>query len=215
MNRDRVYTELPAPVSRYFEEVARMEPPSDLMDGAITEIELRKIQMQTAVNRFAFGPILAAVAATAVLIAAVAVGANLLSRNQTGNKPAASDLPIASVPQVASPSLEPGALIPEELRARFNGTDPSEPGSIEFTATTFRYIDQNGATMFRSDAALVGPDVIRLIATNVADCGTAGHVGTYRFSLSADGKTLTMAAAAEDPCGGRSFRTAGYWERRR
>lgn len=203
MNRETLDTELPEPVRRYFEEVAHMEPSTDLMDGVITEIE-----MQGAVNRFSSVPVFAALAAAGVLIAAVVAGAGLIGRDQSGN------VPLASASQTASPSLDPGALVPDELQARFYGTDPSESGSITFTATTFRYIDEHGQTLYRSDAALIGPDAIRLIATHTADCDSGNGIGIYRFSLSPDGRRLTLAAAGNDSCGSRSFRTAGYWERR-
>ena len=209
MTRDQLRKELPEPVRRYFQEVARMEPPTDLMDGAITEIEL-----QGAVNRSSFMPVFAALAATAVVIVAVAGGVALLGRHQTGNGP------VASASQTATPTPDAGALIPQELRDRFYGTDASElgsgsTGSIEFTANSFRYIDQYGTTLFRSAASLVGPGEIRLIADNPDECANhSAIVGTYRYSLSADGKKLTIAANLEDPCAGRSFRTAGYWERR-
>lgn len=209
MNRETLRTELPQPVRRYFEEVARMEPPADLMDGTITEIE-----MQGAVNRSTFTPVFAALAATAVVIAAVAFGISLMGGDQTGNRPVATFSPAPTA------TLVPGALIPEELQARFYGTDASEAGSghsgsVEFTATSFRYIDQYGATQFRSGASLVAPGEIRLIAVSPDECANdSGTIGTYRYSLSADGKRLTIAANLEDPCAGRSFRTAGYWERR-
>jgi hypothetical protein len=210
MNPEHLRKELPEPVRRYFEEVARMEPPIDLMDGAISEIE-----MQPAVNRFSSLPVIAALAATAALFAAIVAGAGLLGRDQPGN------VPVPSASHAApTPTLVPGALIPQELQGRFYGTDASEAGgggtgSIEFTATTFRYIDQYGATHFRSAASLLGPGEIRLIADNPDDCANhSATVGTYRYSLSADGRALTVAANLEDPCGGRSFRAAGYWERR-
>ena len=37
MSREQLRNELPEPVRRYFQEVARMQPPSDLMDAARAE----------------------------------------------------------------------------------------------------------------------------------------------------------------------------------
>jgi hypothetical protein len=39
MNRSQLRGDLPEPVSRYFDEVAVMQPPNDLLDAAIVEIE--------------------------------------------------------------------------------------------------------------------------------------------------------------------------------
>lgn len=69
MNREQLRNELPEPVRRYFEEVARMNPPDDLMDAAIAQVEA-----QPRVNRFSMLPAFAALAATAVLAAIVAFG---------------------------------------------------------------------------------------------------------------------------------------------
>lgn len=68
MNRQQLRNELPDPVRRYFEEVARMNPPDDLMDAAITQVAA-----EPRVSRFSLTPAFVAVAATAVLAAIVAL----------------------------------------------------------------------------------------------------------------------------------------------
>ncbi|HET6744390.1 MAG TPA: PQQ-binding-like beta-propeller repeat protein [Candidatus Limnocylindria bacterium] len=67
MNREQLRRELPEPVRRYFEEVARMEPPVDLLSAAIT-----KVESEPRVNRFSLLPAMVAVAATAVIAAVIA-----------------------------------------------------------------------------------------------------------------------------------------------
>ena len=109
MNRSQLRGDLPEPVRRYFLEVATMEPPSDLLDAAVAEIE------QTPhVNRFSLIPI---VAFAAAVVAAVAILASTLlpsgGQNIGGEPsptatdaapsvapvaPSATPLPIASLP---------------------------------------------------------------------------------------------------------------------
>jgi hypothetical protein len=81
MNRDQLHNELPEPVRRYFEEeVARLEPPNDLMHTTMAEIE-----SEPRVNRFSLGgisPLATGLAAVAV-IAALVLGFNLFNRGGT------------------------------------------------------------------------------------------------------------------------------------
>jgi hypothetical protein len=75
MNRNQLRDELPEPVRRYFEEeVAHMEPPDDLMDMTIAEVE-----SQPRVNRFSFLPAFAALAGAAAVVLAIVIGANLFN----------------------------------------------------------------------------------------------------------------------------------------
>lgn len=77
MNRDQLRNELPEPVRRYFEEVARMEPPNDLMDTAMAEVE-----SNPRVNRFSLLPAVATLAGAAAVVAAIVIGANLFGGSQ-------------------------------------------------------------------------------------------------------------------------------------
>ena len=63
MNPSQLRSDLPEPVRRYFLEVAQMEPPADLLDAAVAEIE-----RTPHVNRFAALPIFGFVAAAVVVI---------------------------------------------------------------------------------------------------------------------------------------------------
>lgn len=63
MNPSQLRGDLPEPVRRYFLEVAQMQPPADLLDAAVAEIE-----RTPRVNRFAALPVFGFVAAAAVLI---------------------------------------------------------------------------------------------------------------------------------------------------
>jgi outer membrane protein assembly factor BamB len=110
MNRDQLRKELPEPVRRYFEEVARMEPPTDLMHAAIKEVEA-----QPRGNRFSWLPALVAVAATALIAAVIAfnvfgldlfgplVGTDATPTAQGSPTPKASatEPPIQTVPPLA------------------------------------------------------------------------------------------------------------------
>ena len=118
MNRDQLRSELPEPVRRYFEEVARMDPPVDLLEAAITQVE-----SEPRVNRFSFLPAFAAVAATAVLAAVIAFnvfGIKLGPPTGTEPTPTAQGSPTPE----ASPSLPPAQTAPPL------GTLPSA-GTIE------------------------------------------------------------------------------------
>ena len=101
MNRERLRQELPEPVHRYFEEVARMEPPNDLMDSAMAQVE-----SEARVSRFSLPAFFAISAAAVALVAAVLIGANLfgggglIGGTQTPTPIAsASPTPIADSPQ--------------------------------------------------------------------------------------------------------------------
>ena len=75
MNREQLNQGLPEPVRRYFEEVARMEPPDDLMHSAMAQVEA-----EPRANRFSLQPVLMAVGAiAAVVIVAFLVGPNLFN----------------------------------------------------------------------------------------------------------------------------------------
>ena len=63
MNQSQLRGDLPEPVRRYFLEVAQMQPPADLLDAAVAEIE-----RTPRINRFSALPIFGFVATAAVVI---------------------------------------------------------------------------------------------------------------------------------------------------
>jgi len=92
MNGDQLHKELPEPVRRYFEEVAQVEPPDDLMSKTMAQVE-----SEPRGNRFSLPPVFIAVAATAVaagVLAVVLLGPNLFrDGGLTGEPPSPSPTP--------------------------------------------------------------------------------------------------------------------------
>ena len=104
MNSSQLRGDLPEPVRRYFLEVAAMEPPSDLLDAAVAEIETTP-----RVNRISLMPIAAFAAA---FVAAVAILAySLLPSGPSNIGGDATPSPGASASQAAS--AEPSPTAPE------------------------------------------------------------------------------------------------------
>jgi outer membrane protein assembly factor BamB len=117
MSRERLSNELPEPVRRYFEEVARMQPPSDLMDAAITQVE-----SEPRVSRFSWLPALVAVAATAVIGAVIAFNIfNLQLGPPTGTTPSSTETPEASqtLPPIQTPPPLDGLPSAGTVEGRF------------------------------------------------------------------------------------------------
>lgn len=96
MNTSQLRGDLPEPVRRYFLEVAQMQPPADLLDAAVAEIE-RTPRM----NRFAALPIFGFVAAAAVVIGL------LVYTMMTPALPDVGDEPTPSAASSATPDPTP------------------------------------------------------------------------------------------------------------
>ena len=107
MNRQTPAGDLPEPVSRYFSEVSNMEPPTDLLDSAVTEMEGTSQGL-----RFAGVPMLGLAAAAVVIAVVVGVAALNAVRPPidlgTGPTPtvSAEPTPAASTPPPPSPPSE-------------------------------------------------------------------------------------------------------------
>lgn len=97
MNQSQLRGDLPEPVRRYFLEVAKMQPPADLLDAALAEIE-----QSPRINRFAALPIFGFVAAAAAVIGLLVY---------TMMNPAPPDVGVEPTPSPgasqAAPSLTP------------------------------------------------------------------------------------------------------------
>ena len=100
MNTSQLRGDLPEPVRRYFLEVAKMQPPADLLDAAVAEIE-RTPRM----NRFAALPIFGFVAAAAVVIGL------LVYTMMTPALPDVGDEPTPTVSPTAAPTPVPIATL--------------------------------------------------------------------------------------------------------
>ncbi|HEX6139146.1 MAG TPA: hypothetical protein VF013_01620 [Candidatus Limnocylindria bacterium] len=203
MNRASLRNELPDPVRRYFEEVARMNPPHDLMDTTIAEVEA-----SPRVNRFSM-PVLALAAAVVVALAAL-IGFGLY-RTQVGPPNDKSPSPTADAGGGGLPTelthifLGPGTSAP----APWNGTVAAlhvRAGSLEYEP------DGNRVMIYGSRAALVGDNRLQLESTNGRGGCRLGNAGTYTYELTPGGNFLTLTAETDD-CPARAQALAGVWER--
>jgi len=88
MNTSQLRGDLPEPVRRYFLEVSRMQPPADLLDAAVAEIE-----RSPRVNRFAALPIFGFVAAAAVVIGLLVYTMMTPALPDVGDEPTPSAAP--------------------------------------------------------------------------------------------------------------------------
>ena len=123
MNRSQLRGDLPEPVRRYFSEVAKMQPPSDLLDAAVAEIE-----RTPRVNRFT------ALASLGVAAAAVVLGFLALNFLPSGPSGIGTDpSPTSSggqspspVPVATHPALE---TLPSagSITARYDVGDAGHP----------------------------------------------------------------------------------------
>lgn len=201
MNREQLRRELPEPVRRYFEEVARMNPPDDLMDAAIAQVE-----SQPRVNRFSLLPAFAAVAAAAVAAAVIAFGfLGFELGPPIGDEPSATPQPSAS--------LTDGPL-PAALEHSFLGSvdataDPGQTARIRFQGDQFELQTWSGA-QFLSRVTSAGPDELRLVAITALGC-EEGDEGIYTYRLSPGNNVLTLVG--EDACAARGEALNGDWLR--
>lgn len=204
MNRSQLRGDLPEPVRRYFLEVATMEPPSDLLDAAVAEIE------QTPhVNRFSLIPI---VAFAAAVVAAVAILASTLlpsgGQNIGGEPsptatdaapsvasvaPSATPLPIASLPPLDGlPSA--GAVV-----ATYEVGDAGYPvldahGSIWLAnpeTGTLSRMDPNTGEITGTVAVNPDPETTRYDLNAVSD-------GTYVWATGTDGTMVKIDPATNE-----------------
>jgi hypothetical protein len=106
MNREQLPNELPEPVRRYFVEVARMEPPNDLMDTTLAQLESEPRE-----NQFSLLPAFAAVAGAAAVVAAIVIGANLFGNGGVGHTPASSTTTPSASSASAPTSEQPWNLL--------------------------------------------------------------------------------------------------------
>ncbi len=107
-----------------------------------------------------------------------------------------------------------------------SGGDPSADGIWTIAAEPFGWhiADPQGGGA-NQDLDWAGPDRVRLYAYinepvlgdyqyGGAFCEAPDPTHDYRYRISADGRTLTLAPASTDPCGGRAFILTGTWKRR-
>jgi len=201
MNREQLRNELPEPVRRHFEEVARMNPPDDLMDAAIAQVET-----EPRVTRFSLLPAFAALAATAVAAAVIAFGFFGLELGlPIGDEPSAT--PHASAGLTDGPL--PAALERSFLGPFDAGTGAPQTARIRFQGDQFELQTWAGA-QYLSRVTSVGPDQLRLVSISALGCEEDDE-GIYTYALSAGEIVLTLGG--EDACAARGDALTGEWLR--
>jgi hypothetical protein len=166
------------------------------------------------------------VLATGALVVIVAVlGAALLfgrgpSPNVGGPSATPSTLATAVPTLTANPTpTAAGGPVLSPLRARWMGGNHAMPGidaaagtSIIFDAGTFAMSQSNANPhpALIAAATSVGSQTVRLVSTVAdANCGK-GDSGLYDWSVTADGRTLTITAQ-KDACATRLAAVPGTW----
>ena len=159
--------------------------------------------------------------AGAAVVLAVVVGAIALQPRSTpevGGSPTPATASPAASTAAAAPSTSASAsaaAVPTAIQHRWMGGHTTyvagEAGSsIQFRGDGVELVQANAMAnpKMRSDASGEGPDTIRLTGPS-AGCAPA-DIGTYRWSVSPTGRTLTLVAVA-DACAARSAALAGTW----
>ena len=183
MSRQRIGGDLPEPVRRYFSEVAQMQPPNDLLDAALTEI-----QGPPAPHRFSLLAVFGFAAAAVAGILALAVlvpGLQQVAGPTTSQQPSPSaQSPTTSQqpsPSAQSPTMrlfdsdDIRSLVPQE--GDFDGADYTFgsgacPGGVGSTAGDG--LDGRGSVgMLRDDSTGDYPLIFGSWVSVWADAATA------------------------------------------
>ena len=211
--------------------------PDRLFDDVLARIErqpqrrLARVQLRITAMR----PVTLLAAAAAIAVA-VGVGVVLLGRPATPDvgapTPAPSVVTAPSASPAATPSESPAAGLPAELRYRWIGAPrpiPALSGTSDVLPLLWmadpviwlngdlagRYYDSE-VSLFDTPYAMPGPSgpvsgALELAAASGTGC-SAGDVGQYDWSLSADRLSLTLAATHDD-CADRAAAFSGTWTR--
>jgi hypothetical protein len=167
-------------------------------------------------------PILAT-GALVVIVAALGA-ALLLGRGPSGNVggPTASPSATATVPPTVAASPTPtasGGPVQSQLLHRWMGGNRTLIGiaegagtSIVFAAGSFEMSQSNGNStpVITSAAGSLGSHIVRLVSALADTNCVKGDTGMYDWSVSADGRTLTITPQA-DTCAKRLAAVPGTW----
>jgi hypothetical protein len=161
-----------------------------------------------------------AVGAAAVVVVA---GALILSRSGAQPSVGSPSSPLASVGPTASTVLPSGSAlsaagpIPSELRGRWMGdhrtlvaTDAGTSMLFDAASLAFSQSNGNDTVVMRAGASAIGSGRIQLVSGAPAHGCARDDVGTYGWTRSASGRTLTITAERDD-CTARSEAVAGVW----
>ena len=159
-------------------------------------------------------------ALTIVAIAIVAIlgGAFIVNRsNQNVGVPPASSTPVPTATPYPSPLPMPSAIVggwlaPLRPSPIVQGpTSVIQFGGFADNPNAFA-IDTTAEPAAISDVREIAPGLIALTSIGSLGGCTIGDVGHYRWSTTADGAWLTMAAV-DDACAGRAAVAPGTWVR--
>ena len=196
-------------LERWFTEGPTQMP--DRLFEFVDHIDRLPQRRRARLTRFvAMNPTLRIAAAAVVILVVAGAGTIFLTRpSGVGTEP-------SPTPSVAPSVSVPPTPIPESLRSQwlFTGARPA-PGSdsrLTIGASTLEIDRVDGMVVFSASLADDG-DLLTLRSLNEGVDGClAGDAGTYAFSVSSDGNTLTLTPA-NDACSVRSGALAGEWAR--
>jgi len=156
-------------------------------------------------------------AATATVIVVVAGGALLFNQLQAKRPDAGSPVPSSSPAE--SPAASATGALPAALQARWfgspkavSGMTPGAGSTVVFSAGGLAITQSNGQNTahLTATATLVGGQLRVQTGPNIPGGCTSGQAGTYGYSLSPSGETLTIMTSSDD-CAVRGAALAGTW----
>lgn len=212
--------------TRDFDRVARAwldlmpsEVPDRVVDTVLQAVETTPqvrppigatFRRSNLMNRFSL-------AATATVIVVVAGGALLFNQLQAKRPDAGSPVPSSSAAE--SPAASATGALPAALQARWfgspkavSGMTPGAGSTVVFSASSLAITQSNeqNTAHLTATATLVGGQLRVQTGQGVAGGCTSGQAGTYSFSLSPSGQTLTITTTSDD-CAVRGAALAGTW----
>ena len=213
MTRDR---DIERVLDRFYAE-GPSEMPDRVFLGVFDRIERVPQRRLASLTRFAtMNRNVRLALAAAIVVAIAGVGAFALSQRlgpgtqptpspTAGANPSATTFEQASVPAaLQSRWVGPSRVVPQAPEPPYRNALELDGGGLHFLLA-----DAGAQTQFASTAALVGPDEIRLRMASTDGGCQPGDEGTYAFSLSAEGGTLTLTSIAE-ACQPRSAGKANH-----
>ncbi len=211
--------------TRDFDRLARAwldlmpdEAPDRVIDAVLQAVDVtpqRRPPFDPAIRRF-FPMNRLTYAAVAVAIVLLGGGALLLTQFRQSNV-GPSQGPTAT--PVPSPSAPVGANLPATLVHKWFGPNRSIPGllagagvalDLQDTVANVEQANQQQTSLLVADVSIVDGQLH--IATRVAGPHVCevGQAGTYTYSISSSGQTMTLTAAAE-ACSTRRTALEGTW----
>jgi hypothetical protein len=202
-------------------ELMPSEAPDRVIDAVLQAVDATPQQRQPVgaafrrplqMNRFS----MAAVAVAIVLV--LAGGAVVLNRATV--PPAGGPTPVSSASISSAPAASAPDPLPQALQARWFGSAKALGGIAPGAGSTLLFSDsglaltqstQQNRPVLKAPASVVGGQLrVETGATGIPDGCTPDQAGTYGYSLSASGQTLTIRTT-DDGCGARGAALAGTW----